>query len=849
MARFNLFGGSAVEFNMGLAGGTVRNIGTVPVHYRDDQFISTQDPAFYPGDIITLFGSQYLLVATEDIKCVVDITLLDPPDANSTFLQDGTGTPDPTHTLFFRDVSAPSPTLYAPYDSSPLASEEDVNRIINDDLTGKADVSRAINRQTGDYTLKTEDTDVVVHIDDDGATTTQKVVTIPSSLNASLMKGTSRYIAASNPGGVVIVPEMGPDGSATVTLEAPGGTPGGSLTLAQFDPMCEVFVLDVDRLKIDPIRTGPGIPKNTALPRVTGTTTTGSVLTSTTGTWTGAPTSYAYQWKRDGSNRSGETAATYTLVSGDETHSITCAVTATNASGASTAAVSNAISAIAVPGSPPTNTLAPAATPTGTQTVGTLVGSTDGTWDQAVTLAGSWQHDIGAGYVDISGAPNPHYLLAAADGGFPVRRRITATNAATLSATAYSNAITCAAAPAPPAGLASLRWGYNGTRIFSDFNNLTTGLAAVADSGVSHIRIEVDFDQIQATNGASYNWALTDSRVMSAAVAGLTFQPAFMHAPVYARKYDSSECTYSCYSDGAPRMAADGSATGPTRTNYLPHMTALLVAYYRRYGVGGTFWAAGGPFLSAHPGLPIKPQIMLELYNEWQANKGNNWGKPAGISDANWQNSAVTGQEYIRMYRQAWLALHAVDNNIIVLMGGLTGGPSAVGYPTQGTACSGKTVQNMQAYITAQAWTDFSIDAMGFHGYAGAVGTPSDTTVSCFSLFNEVRAKMQGTTKFKDVPIVGNEIGWVTTPNGNTSNSTQYLNEAARAAAITEMFVTKANFSKTLNVASYAYYCAVERKDDPTIADRWRGLYGRDASTTTSSNAWKSAITANAPFS
>jgi len=82
-------------------------------------------------------------------------------------------------------------------------------------------------------------------------------------------------------------------------------------------------------------------PVNTVLPNVTGSAVVGNVLSTTNGTWTNSPTSYAYQWKR-GATNIGTNANTYTLVNADAGQSITCVVTATNAGG-STPATSNAV--------------------------------------------------------------------------------------------------------------------------------------------------------------------------------------------------------------------------------------------------------------------------------------------------------------------------------------------------------------------------------------------------------------------------------------------------------------------------------------------------------------------------
>lgn len=77
------------------------------------------------------------------------------------------------------------------------------------------------------------------------------------------------------------------------------------------------------------------LPINTVAPAVSGTATVGSTLSTTNGTWTGAPApTFTYQWQRDVSNISGATSSTYVIQSADVGSTLRCVVTATNPSGA-----------------------------------------------------------------------------------------------------------------------------------------------------------------------------------------------------------------------------------------------------------------------------------------------------------------------------------------------------------------------------------------------------------------------------------------------------------------------------------------------------------------------------------
>jgi hypothetical protein len=113
---------------------------------------------------------------------------------------------------------------------------------------------------------------------------------------------------------------------ATPPLQAPTATKVSSLAAG---------IITVDSGGTTPPDGGGGAtaPVNTAVPAVT---QSGTTLNCTMGTWTGEPTSYAYQWKLDGTN-AGTDAATYDVQAGDVGKAATCVVTATNAGGSTAA--------------------------------------------------------------------------------------------------------------------------------------------------------------------------------------------------------------------------------------------------------------------------------------------------------------------------------------------------------------------------------------------------------------------------------------------------------------------------------------------------------------------------------
>lgn len=91
------------------------------------------------------------------------------------------------------------------------------------------------------------------------------------------------------------------------------------------------------------------VPANTLLPSISGIAQEGVTLTTNVGSWSGWPTSYAYQWQEDNegwANIVGATGKTYVPVAGNVGNALRVVVTAINSAGAGGPATSAATAAV-----------------------------------------------------------------------------------------------------------------------------------------------------------------------------------------------------------------------------------------------------------------------------------------------------------------------------------------------------------------------------------------------------------------------------------------------------------------------------------------------------------------------
>jgi hypothetical protein len=136
----------------------------------------------------------------------------------------------------------------------------------------------------------------------------------------------------------------------------------------------------------------PEYPSNTAAPTISGSTTQGQTLTSSTGTWNTNDAflgTYTYQWTRNTSNISGATSSTYSTVAGDVGNSIACKVTSTNNRGTTTVTSSNSLTIVAATPGAPSNLVLSNGTPTPGQPGSATTTYTGGTTATFTFTAGS----------------------------------------------------------------------------------------------------------------------------------------------------------------------------------------------------------------------------------------------------------------------------------------------------------------------------------------------------------------------------------------------------------------------------------------------------------------------------
>ena len=184
----------------------------------------------------------------------------------------------------------------------------------------------------------------------------------------------------------------------------------------------------------------PSLPANTSLPVISGTAVAGQRLSASTGSWSGSPTRYSFQWRRCSSNGyacvsvagAEGSSSSYLLGSADVGYTMRVNVFATNAAGTTWMNSNPSAVVQAAPATTaPVNTLLP--TISGIARVGQSLTVGNGSWSGNPTrYTYQWRrcNFKGNACAYVPGATASSYLLSSGDVGYTIRVNVFATNAA-----------------------------------------------------------------------------------------------------------------------------------------------------------------------------------------------------------------------------------------------------------------------------------------------------------------------------------------------------------------------------------------------------------------------------------
>jgi Hypothetical glycosyl hydrolase family 15/Bacterial Ig domain len=254
------------------------------------------------------------------------------------------------------------------------------------------------------------------------------------------------------------------------------------------------------------------VPVSQTLPVLSGTAQIGDTVTVSKGTWSGSPTTFAYQWKRCDATGSactaitGATVAAYKLVSADLGRTVRAVVEASNSAGSGTA--TSAASAIVTA----TNVVAPVSTAppvvSGAPMVGNVLTVSTGTWSgQPTTFTYEWQRcgSSGGGCGAIPSGTAAAYKIGDADIGHTLRATVTAWNTGgSTTATSSSSGVV---APSAPVG------AFTVASSITDGATLTRPVpweATVSGGSVSRVEFWIDGNRRWTERTAPYRFDKDD---------------------------------------------------------------------------------------------------------------------------------------------------------------------------------------------------------------------------------------------------------------------------------------------------------------------------------------------------
>jgi hypothetical protein len=301
-----------------------------------------------------------------------------------------------------------------------------------------------------------------------------------------------------------------------------------------------------------------------------------------------------------------------------------------------------------------------------------------------------------------------------------------------------------------------------------------THLQAIADDGVQVVRMGAwwsDLEPGPPVNGVhNYSWGDVDKQVAALARHNLQWEPLLCFSATWGSTIPGDY-------NGAP----DGTE----------NFSLFAAALAKRYGPGGSFWAE-------HPELPALPITAYEVWNEENAK-------------VYWHPS--TPEDYADLYAATRSAIHGVDANASVIVGGLA------------AANSGSVLDPadfLRKMVAHRPDLKGNMDAVALHPYARDPQGVYDKIAA----FRRDLDAIAG----PGIPVELTEIGWSTT-DVSESKRADYLQELASTLPRTDCGLDR--------MTAYAW---LGPEQDSSDREQWFGIANKNGSNKPSADAFASSV-------
>jgi hypothetical protein len=304
-----------------------------------------------------------------------------------------------------------------------------------------------------------------------------------------------------------------------------------------------------------------------------------------------------------------------------------------------------------------------------------------------------------------------------------------------------------------------------------------THVDEMRSAGIKVVRLDASWNAVEpnAPVGGvhTYNWSFYDAVVGELASRGIRWYPIVDYSAPWA-----------------------GQDVGQWRTppSSDSEFAGYAAALARRYGPGGTFWAA-------HPELPVEPVRQWEIWNE--------------ENGAYFWPSAPDASAYAALYEAGHDALHAVDPGARVVVGGLL------------ARGSGQFVSDM---LAARPELKDEIDAVGLHAYGATVDASISTMVDLRNWLTSLG--------MANTPIEVTEVGW------STQGLSWAVPDAMRATDIAQLLPRAAALRGVTRLLVHTW---MTKEQSPSDGEDWFGLVHPDGTPSASGTAFAAALGALLP--